>query len=235
MPQDDLTAWLRRRLTPGEYLGLELTLGAAVFVLAAWLFGSLAEDVSTGDPVTRLDEQIASWFHLHETAGLRSIMTAVSWFHTWPLALLSAVFLAYLLWRREWPWAIFGVCAVPGGMGLNTLLKLAFHRERPTLSGLSAALHTYSFPSGHALAATVVYGVVAVYAVSRFHSVWARTAILAAAALVIALVAFSRVYLGVHFLTDVIAATIEGVAWLALCFVAVQTAMARRRHRRARN
>jgi membrane-associated phospholipid phosphatase len=227
----ELLAWVRRRLTPGEYFGLELTLGAAAFVAAAWLFGGLAEDVTTGEPITRLDEQIANWFHSHETAGVRTFMADVSGLHTWPIAVLAAGFLAYLLWRHEWSWAVFGSCAVLGGMGLNTLLKLAFHRERPTLSGFSSALHSYSFPSGHALAATVIYGVLAAYAVRRVRNAAARTAIVGAAILMIALVAFSRLYLGVHYLSDVLAAMAEGTAWLALCYTAAHTLMARRRRR----
>jgi membrane-associated phospholipid phosphatase len=202
-------------------------------VLAAWAFGGLAEDVSTGEPITELDARIAQWFHAHTSASLSAFMAQVSWFHTWPIAVLGACFLGYLLWRREWWWALFGACAVGGGMGLNTILKLAFHRQRPTLSGLSSALHTYSFPSGHTLAATVLYGVLAAYAVRKVHTARARAALIAGAVLIVALVAFSRLYLGVHYLSDVLAAVAEGIAWLALCYTAAQTLLARhaRRHR----
>jgi membrane-associated phospholipid phosphatase len=198
-----------------------------VFVAAAWIFGELAEDIGTGEPITQLDAQVAHWFYGHQSAQLNSLMATVSWLHTWPIGLVGGAFLAWLAWRRAWRWAIAGSCTVLGGMALNTLLKLAFHRERPTLSGLASALQTYSFPSGHALAATVLYGVFAAYAIRNLRSAPARTAVLIGAALIVALVAFSRIYLGVHYLSDVLAAIAEGVAWLALCYTATNTLVAR--------
>ena len=228
MSRAELLAWLKRRLTPGEYFGLELTLGAAVLMVAAWAFGGLAEDVHTGDPITQTDARIAQWFHAHSTVGTQRLMAGVSWFHTGPIAVLAGGFLAYLLCRRQWMWALFGSTAVLGGMLLNTLLKLAFHRERPTFSGLSAALHTFSFPSGHTMAATLLYGVLAAYAIARLRSARARLAVVLGAVLMVALVGFSRIYLGVHYLSDVLAAAAEGIAWLALCYTAVHTLMLRR-------
>lgn len=220
--------WLRRRVTPGEYFGLELTLGAAFFVAAAWIFGDLAEDVSRGEPITQRDARIAQWFHAHATPGTTRAMATVSWFHTWPIAIFAIAFLLYLLRRREWMWVIFGLSSVLGGIGLNTLLKLAFHRARPTLSGLSTALHTYSFPSGHALSATVLYGVFAAYLIAKTRSPAGKAGIAVVAAAIVVLVAFSRLYLGVHYLSDVLAAFAEGMAWLALCNMAAHTLAARR-------
>lgn len=229
--RNSVLSWLRRRLTPGEYFGLELTLGAALFVAAAWIFGELAEDVSRGEPITQVDARIAQWFHVHATGGVTRAMSGLSWFHTWPIGVIAIGFLLYLLARREWLWAIFGLCAVLGGIGLNTLLKLVFHRARPTLSGLSYALQTYSFPSGHTLAATVLYGVFAAYAIRSFASHRAKIGVALGAAAIVALVAFSRLYLGVHYLTDVLAAFVEGIAWLALCYTAAHTFAARRARR----
>jgi membrane protein DedA with SNARE-associated domain len=94
--------WLRRRLTPGGYFGLQLTVGVLVFVGAAWLFGGIAEDVVNGDPLTVFDRRIAAWFAAHETPGLLRAMSTISWLHTWPLGFLGVGFLAYLVWRRSW-------------------------------------------------------------------------------------------------------------------------------------
>lgn len=221
-------AWIRRRLSPGEYFGLELTLGVLAFVGGAWLFGGVLQDLIAGDPLIEIDKEIALWLHRHENEELTAFMSAVSWFHTWPIALLSLLFLAYLGWMRQWRWALIAICTVPGGMFVNTLVKLALHRERPSLSGLADTLKSYSFPSGHTVAATLIYSLFAAYLIGLPQSWKGRASIVTFAVLAIVLVALSRVLLGVHYLSDVLAAVGEGVAWFALCHVAVNTLWHRR-------
>lgn len=221
-------AWLRRRLTRGGYFGLQLTVGVLLFVGAAWLFGGITEDVLDRDPLTVFDRNAAAWFAAHETPRLLSIMSTVSWLQTWPLAALGVAFVAYLVWSRSWRWTVIALLAVPGGLALNAGVKLAIHRARPTLSGLSATLESYSFPSGHTAAATLVYGLLGAYLVSRSLAWRWRVATALAVVFIVALVGLSRIYLGVHYPSDVLAAMAEGVAWLTLCYVAVNTLWAER-------
>lgn len=217
--------WLRRRLTPGGYFGLQLSLAVVLFVGAAWLFGGITEDVLHGDPLTVFDQKVAAWFAAHETSGLLAIMATISWLHTWPLAVLVAGFVVYLVRERLWRRTVIALLAVPGGVALNATIKLAIHRARPTLSGLSDALATYSFPSGHTVAATLVYGLLVTHLVARQRAWKWRVTIVLAASFMVLLVALSRLYLGVHYLSDVLAGMAEGVAWLALCHVTVTTLM----------
>ncbi len=214
-------AWLRRRLSPTGYFGLQLTSGVLAFIGAAWLFGGVTEDVVSGDPLTVFDERIEAWFSVRQEQVLTRFMTAVSWLHTWPIGVAAVCFLAYLIYSRLWRWVVIALCTVPGGMLLNTAMKLAVHRERPTFSGLSAALTTYSFPSGHTAAATLIYGVAAIYLASRIKGWDRRVMVCLVAFVIVALVALSRMYLGVHYLSDVLAGMAGGVAWVALCHTAV--------------
>lgn len=216
-------SWLRSRLTPGGYFGLQLTLGIALFVAAAWLFGGITEDVVHGDPLTVVDQRLAAWFAAHETPGMLTIMSVISGAHGWASAGLGVGFLVYLIWKRRWRWTALALCAIPGGLALNAMLKLVIHRARPTLSGFATGPETYSFPSGHTVSATLVYGLFALYMMSRRESWRWRVTIGMLAFSVVSLVGLSRIYLGVHFLSDVLAAIAEGVAWLALCQVAVST------------
>jgi undecaprenyl-diphosphatase len=218
-----LLAWTRRRLTPGGYFGLQLTLGVLLFVGAAWLFGGIAEDVVHGDPLTVFDRRAAAWFAAHATPRVHGVMSAIRWLHTWPLALLGIGFLLHLAWHGRWRWTVVALLVVPGGLGLNAVVKLAIHRAQPTLSGLSAVLGTDTFPSGRTVAATLVYGLIAGYLISRPMAWRWRVATALSAVFVVGLVGLSGVYLGVDYPSDVLAAMAEGVAWLTLCYVAVTT------------
>ncbi len=120
-------------------------------------------------------------------------------------------------------WLIGIGLSVPLGMLLNVLMKYAFHLTRPSFDDPLLALTTYSFPSGHVAGATLFYGVMAVMVISRTAAWrWRVMAVLAAITMV-ALVALTRVYLGVHYLSDVLAAFAEGVAWLTLCLIGLHT------------
>lgn len=112
--------------------------------------------------------------------------------------------------------------AVFGGMALNFLLKNLFLRQRPHFNDAILTLTSYSFPSGHTMMATVFYGTLCALAASRTRDWRCRALAIFGAAILISLVGFSRIYLGAHFLSDVLAAIAEGLAWLAFCLIAVE-------------
>ncbi|NMM10608.1 MAG: phosphatase PAP2 family protein [Polaromonas sp.] len=217
-------AFIRNRLSPRNYLGLQLTIGAGVLIGASWLFGGIAEDVVSGDPLTVIDLRVAQWFHAHATPLLTQVMRVVTHLHD-PIPVTAAVLLmaSYLAWKRDWYWFICVNVTIPFGMLLNVLMKYAFHRARPSFDDPLVALSSYSFPSGHVAGATLFYGVVAAMLVKTIHGWrWRVMIVLASIALVI-LVALTRIYLGAHYLSDVLAAFAEGVAWLTLCLTAMHT------------
>jgi undecaprenyl-diphosphatase len=227
-----LRRFVRARLSREGYLGLRLTLGALVLLAAAWAFGGIAEDVAEADPIVVLDAALADWLHVHAHPALTAAMRVVSWFHgIAAIGAMSLLFAAYLAWRRHRDWLLVLVLAVPPGMLLNSLLKLAFERARPHFDQPLVVLATYSFPSGHVAGTTLFYGVFGSYLVARARTRAARIAIAAAVALVIALVAASRMVLGAHWFSDVVAGFLEAVAWLALCITGVGVHVARRRAR----
>lgn len=136
------------------------------------------------------------------------------------------------MWRRRWHSLLALVLIVPGGAVLNELLKITFQRTRPKFDNPVLALAGYSFPSGHTMIATLLYGFLAVLIFQVVqHWRWRVFAALLAA-LVIPLVALSRMYLGAHYLSDTLAAIAAGVVWLVLCLTAVATLRRRRARRR---
>jgi membrane protein DedA with SNARE-associated domain/membrane-associated phospholipid phosphatase len=226
-------AFVRARLSPEGYLGLRLTLGALVLVGAGWLFGGVTEDVLTGDPLTIVDRHVAEWLHSHATPQLTQWMLVVTHLHgivaIGIYALLAALFLA---WKRDWYWLLCLSVTIPSGMVLNVLTKLAFHRARPSFDDPILTLSTDSFPSGHVAGATLFYGVLAAMLVAKIDQWrWGVLMVFAAISL-IALVALTRMYLGVHYLSDVIAGFAEALAWLTLCLLGIHTFWEHRAKRR---
>ena len=200
-------------------LALRLGVGALLLIAAAWLFGAIAEDVASSDRLTVLDVEITRWLRAHATEPVTRAMLLITNLHsTIAVSCYAAIAGALLAWRRQWRRLVMVFVCVAGGLTLNVLMKLAFHRVRPVLDDPLLTLTSYSFPSGHVAGSTLMYGLIvaAVFARTRRRA-W-RLLALAAAAACIALVAFTRMYLGVHYLSDVAAAFAEGVAWLALCF-----------------
>lgn len=222
-------AFAQARLSRQGYMGLSLTLGALALIGASWLFGAIAEGVVAGDPITVVDVQVAKWFHARATPVLSQFLLVVTDLHG--LAAISAFvvgFAVFLAWRRDWYWLLGLALVVPGGALLNVMMKLAFRRARPEFDDVVLTLTTYGFPSAHVAAATTFYGILAAYMVTHVAEWRWRVLIVLSAFLLIVLVALSRVYLGAHFLSDVLAAFAEGVAWLALCLTAVHTLRQRR-------
>lgn len=203
---------------------VSLMLGAII------AFGLIALQVAQHGALTLLDERIAQSLHRHAAEQLIGWMRLVSLLHKPGVTALLALPLAVYFWRRrERGWLLLALVCVPGGMLLNELIKLAFQRSRPLLEQPLVTLTSYSFPSGHAAATTVLYGLAACYAMRRTQRVGLRVAVLLAALTMVALVSFSRVYLGAHYLSDVLAGCAESCAWLALCIVA-GSAWQRRRY-----
>jgi undecaprenyl-diphosphatase len=208
--------------------------GWLAFLVAGATFMALAWNVASRAPLVELDDAVMEWLRPRRNAFLTQAMLA--WTHLHSIAAISAwtiVFAVILARLRQFYWMLTLGLAVAGGMLLNVALKYAYERARPALDHALVALHTYRFPSGHTAAATTFYGVLAAYLVSRTYDPRTRAAIVAAAIAAVALVAFSRVYLGAHYPSDVLAASCSSTAWLALCLSGVHALVRRRMDREA--
>jgi undecaprenyl-diphosphatase len=125
--------------------------------------------------------------------------------------------LYFLVRQREWALELL-TTAVVGGAALTGLLKLVFRRPEPALVPDEAFLYATSFPSGHAMVATILYPTLAFILTRRYRDPGTKLVLLGSAAIVSLLVGVSRVYLGVHWPTDVLAGWAGGVAWAAACW-----------------
>jgi membrane-associated phospholipid phosphatase len=214
--------WLRRRVTPGEYLGLHLTLGLLAVAGCLWIFGRLAGDIGSNDPLASLDQTAATAIHELRTPALTAfflIVTALGSIEA--IALVSLVgAVVFGVWRR---WLLFGtwVIATGGSVVLILLLKALFARPRPYFEQPLLLETYYSFPSGHAMEAVVLYGMLAYFAMLALRTWRARAAVVFGTSLLILLIGFSRIYLGVHYFSDVVAGFAAGGVWLSTCITAM--------------
>jgi undecaprenyl-diphosphatase len=138
------------------------------------------------------------------------------------LVLVSLGALGYLLLARRYRAALFASVAVPGGILLSTLMKVGFDRPRPDLVPHNSLVYTTSFPSGHAMMSAVTYLTLAVLLIRVQPALRLKAYILVLAILLTLLVGMSRVYLGVHWPTDVLAGWTAGAAWASLCWLAMR-------------
>jgi undecaprenyl-diphosphatase len=201
---------------------LQARLGLAIFLLSAFAFLLLAYEVAHRGPAAAVDLRLAQWLHARATPAVTDALLAVSQMHAPAgIAVLAAGMAIYMALKRDNYWLLAVLLTMPAGMILNVLLKNLFERGRPVFDHPLVALATYSFPSGHAAYSTMLYGLLAAYVAHRVDRwQWRLVSVLVCGAIV-ALVIFSRLYLGAHYLTDVLAGMFEGLALLALVWLVV--------------
>jgi undecaprenyl-diphosphatase len=149
----------------------------------------------------------------------------------WALTVVAIVVAAALLWRRERVLAVGWLIALAGGGLLNYALKALFARPRPTFDEPIALAAGWSFPSGHSMGTFVTFGMLSYLGVLFVRTLHVRLALIALAMSWTVAMGFSRMYLGVHYLSDILAGFAAGSMWLAVCISGIE--VARRRPGRA--
>ena len=173
------------------------------------------------NPLTGPDHEVAGWFHAHLTRTFVTVLRVFTEFGSseWiGVVLFSAVL--FFVWKRWWPSLVTLIVVVPGGMMLNELVKQIVHRHRPFVGGPFVDWSGYSFASGHTIGATLLYGQLLLFVLPALRTRHWRIFTVSSAILLVALVGFSRIALGAHFLTDVLAAMDFGIIWLIFCLFA---------------
>jgi membrane-associated phospholipid phosphatase len=200
--------WIKSRLTLSFFI-----LCGCLFLLA--LFGWLSQEVLEQETFG-FDTTILLWLHQYSNSWIDSLMLGLTNLANPEfVVILVAISLGVLLWyRRVWAAQIFGLNCL-GGLILNQGLKLIFVKPRPKLWTPLVVEHSYSFPSGHALGSLVLYGFLAVLLADRYPRY--RIGIYISASSIIMAIGLSRLFLGVHYPTDIIAGYAVGFVWLTTC------------------
>jgi len=218
-------AFLAERLRPGGALGLSLTVSVLALVGAGWAFGAVLQDVLAGDEGALLDGPVQRFFLAHREPWLTPLMRGLTDLGN-AAVLIALILLIGLVWwwrRRTWRplWLLAG--AYLGAWALSETVKDLTHRARPPAAQAIGHWTGYAFPSGHTTKATAVYGMLAALLAAATPRWGRKVALWTAAALLAGLVGLSRLYLGAHWLTDVLGALALGAAWLFVLLTATRT------------
>ncbi|MED5618519.1 phosphatase PAP2 family protein [Ideonella sp. BN130291] len=208
-------------LTPPVFLLTRVVVGFGLLVGGAWAFAEIAEALGGGPALGQADQALADQIGRHVPPGaIQAFALLTHLGDAVTLITLCIAVAALLVWRgRRWL-ALGWVLALVGNGVLNPTLKQVFARARPVHDAIYSA-PGYSFPSGHSSGAVVAYGMLA-YVLLRFvPQRWHLAVVLCAVALAFT-VACSRVFLRVHFASDVVAGLASGLAWLAVCVVSIE-------------
>ena len=212
-------------------VGIVLLVGAIVAILGTLGIAMLGEEVKEG-ATQGFDVAILEWMKTQHTPTMTRVATEITYLGTGTVVLMIVGVSALFLWHTEHKLsARLLLFAVAGSLVLNNVLKLYFGRQRPSVFDWETHASSSSFPSGHAMSATVCYGTVA-YLVMRLqkHHLSRVATALAGFALIIAICA-TRLYLGVHYPTDVIGGIVLGIAWSGFCMAVLEASIVLGRRR----
>jgi len=215
--------WVTKHLDPYAALIITLAVGLAVALSLAWVFGEVYESVSEANGVAGLDDPVLATAKTLRSPALDVAVTAYTDIGgTIGMPLIAVGIMIFLaLRRRSWTPVILIMAAGLGSLLITILGKPLFGRTRPSLAdAIPPYEHSPSFPSGHSLNSIVIAGIVAYLIILRLKTTRSRVITVLLAAVFAFTMGLSRVYLGHHWLTDVLAAWAIGIAWLALVITA---------------
>ncbi|MFC6014323.1 phosphatase PAP2 family protein [Nocardia lasii] len=200
----------------------------ALVVTAVALITALTWYVTTTNDHSGIDARVLDWMIAHRDEPLTGIARVITDLgDTLSMTILAALTIAWFAWRRDLPVAALVAIASLGAGVLVWVIKRLVGRHRPPEVSRLVFEPSLSYPSGHTLGSTVVVGIVAIVAIPRLHRHWARVCATVLAVVFPVGVGLSRIYLGVHWTTDVLAGWLIGGLWLILCVTAFTRAYPR--------
>ncbi len=223
-----LIARLRSHLNFPQYVSLHLVVGLAISMLCLWAFARLFSEVIVEQEFALIDNSVAQNFHLYATPTATQFFVIMSAFGFQVLYVIALGVGVYFIVKRNWLNLTLWIVGLVGGQLLNLLLKDWIARPRPVFDDPLAVALFYSFPSGHATMSLIAYGLLAYFIWKSGAPRWLRHVTVVALILLVLLIGLSRLYLGVHYVSDVLAGFAAGGLWLSFCITAVNFIHARR-------
>jgi membrane-associated phospholipid phosphatase len=204
------------RAHPRAFLSAYTAIGLALAAASAWTFFLIADEFPERGWLSRFDLTVTNWLQAHGTETGRSIFVGVSYFGGPGLSALLLAAAIIMAWRRNVTGLVALAVTCGGAMLLNSTLKIVFHRARPSfVAEFPVGVSAWSFPSAHAMNSLVTYGFLAAWLIGH-RPAW-RNPVLGLTAVIVLAIGLARIYLRVHYLSDVLAGYTAGLVWLVVC------------------
>jgi undecaprenyl-diphosphatase len=207
--------FVKKRLTPDEKFGLHLTLGVLITLIFIIFFFSIIQDLLQKDSLIQADLRIINLVQIFRSLSFNSFMLFVTNLGEGQVVFLGVVIAGVILAMfKYWRYLITLIMSVLGGEIFVWAIKNIFERPRPPLVNALLPESGYSFPSGHAFVALSFYGLIIYFFYREFKSRILKAMAVVSGLLIILAIGFSRIYLGVHWPSDVLASYVSSAAWL---------------------
>jgi membrane-associated phospholipid phosphatase len=234
----DRLGWLAARLRTGAPTGFALTTTVLALAASAWSLASLTYSVIHHTGIADDDPRVLAFFTGHRVPWLTSLAKALTWLGSsivlWPVVVLAG--LGLWRWRRHWLPAVLPAVALAGAWVGSLLIKGLLDRPRPPVADRLTVVHSWSYPSQHAAQALATWGMLALMLMAG-RSARARVLLAVGAALIAFVVGLTRLYLGAHWMTDVLGGWALAGVWdglLIICYLLAQQMAAASPQRQAR-
>ncbi|MBA3871233.1 MAG: phosphatase PAP2 family protein [Anaerolineae bacterium] len=212
---------------------LYIVIGLICCIVSLLIFAQLVDGVSENEFIVQIDVALANALHSVATAGSTSAFELISLFGGTILFGWSLLVGLIFVWKRQWLGLIIWTITIVGGEVLNSILKLFFARPRPTFATPLVIERFYSFPSGHAMMSFIAYGMLAYIICLMLKNNAQRLLVILATGFIVVIIGVSRIALGVHYLSDVLAGYSVAALWLITCIMTWRLIHSRRAARSA--
>jgi len=199
---------------------LRIVLLIITILISGMVFASLAEDLVNQETLATLDPVFGGWLIAHTSLSGDYVFSTITFLGNALIISIGTGLLGFWLAKRKnWNNLILLFSAVGGSALLNLVLKNIFQRSRPIFPQAFSIETGFGFPSGHTMISLAFYGIVAYIALTYIKNRNWKVLTIVGALVISVLIGFSRLYLGVHYLTDVLAGWAAGGLWLAVCIL----------------
>jgi len=210
-----LFSFLQKRLDKNNFYGLPLTLLSLALIYVLSLFGGIVEDIINSDIIVSADVRVANLLAIFRNADLTKIFFWITLLGKWQIILIFTVAAILILWFWKKRFYIIPLLiSITGSEIFTSIGKFVFHRARPDVAVYSE--NSFSFPSGHATSAIAFYGFLTYMLIRNAKSWKNKINVFFASFIIILLIGFSRLYLGVHYVSDVWGGYLVGAIWLII-------------------